>query len=264
MKRPGLPVGPLARALRSDLKRVRSSPADADAVHDSRVAARKLLVAGELGTFAPPTDLLRRVVKRLGRVRNLDVAMEILVRGPVSEGRALSAVLLERRRKEAKRLARWLTAERVRKVWRSLRDAAPPDLLSVPGDELRTYFTGLSSISTRLLVRPGAETAHEVRREVRRLRYAFEAAAGSFPPRDRRAIARILREAQESAGRWHDLCVLEQLAHRAVREERMPSPPDLLLRRLRSQGQAQSRRFHRALRNLLKLRRLFLPEETGP
>lgn len=257
----GLRVGSLARTLRSTLRKVRRRPTDVDAVHDSRVAARRLLVAGELGAFGGRriTGPLRRVVRRLGRLRNLDVALEMLERGPASDARArraLSKALLERRRREVERLAGWLTERRVRKIWRDLRHAS--EVLHIARGDVRTYFTGLSGVTTRLLVRLDPETAHEVRREVRRFRYAFEAAADAFPPADRRAIARLLKGAQEAAGRWHDVCVLEQFAGLAVRKEWLRVAPDRLLQRLQAHGRTQAQKFLAALRELIRVRHLFL------
>lgn len=258
-------MGSLARGLRSTLRQVRKLPSDADAVHDSRVAARRLLVAGELGAFGGRrrvTGPLRRVVKRLGRVRNLDVALEMLERGPASDARArraLAQALLDRRRREVERLREWLTAGRIRRIWKDLRPSS--GILRIARGDVRAYFTGLSGVTTRLLVRLEPETAHEVRREVRRLRYAFEAASEAFSPRDRLAISRLLRGAQEAAGRWHDVCVLEELAGRAVRKDWLRTAPDRLIQRLQAHGRMQAQKFLAALRKLIRVRNLFLGED---
>ena len=67
----------IAERLDVELRKIRKRPSDVEAIHDARVAARRLLAAGELwashvSPWAGVRDRLPRILKRLGHVRNLE------------------------------------------------------------------------------------------------------------------------------------------------------------------------------------------------
>lgn len=163
-----------ARGLRAVLR----DPADVDAVHDARVAGRRLIAVANAWIGKRPKWILK-IVKRLGCLRNLDVAIGHARKlgGPAKLVRDL-----ERRRAEC-----GFRAPRLRDVDAPDRRPDPRDLDPVI-DAIR---------STREL--------HDLRREIRLLRYGLE-----IMPRPKHL--EILHELQDLAGDCRDL---EILAHRA-------------------------------------------------
>ena len=111
----------LADRLDLELRKILKRPSDVEAVHDARVAGRRLLAAGELwashvAPWVGVRDRLPGLVKRLGRIRNLDIAVELLATGPKEEEAAreeFTRHLLKRRKKERSRIATWLTLKKV-------------------------------------------------------------------------------------------------------------------------------------------------------
>src|SRR5947207_12306069 len=107
----------LADRLRLELRKVRRQRSNVDAVHDARVAARRLLAAGELwATETSPwpevRDRLPRITRKLGRVRNVDIALGLLLKGTKEDEaarKALARHLGKLRKKERARVADWLT-----------------------------------------------------------------------------------------------------------------------------------------------------------
>jgi CHAD domain-containing protein len=206
--------------LQAELWQIRRDPSDQDAIHDARVAARRILAAGELwAREAARWEHLRarlvKLTKRLGRVRNLDVTIALLGSDPRLSGKVPSRfvkLLRKDRRKERRRLGDWLTGRRIRAV------AAAGELEAasrVPSPrDLAPHFTRLRKQLLRLAKGGGpvVEAGHEARRELRRLRYSHETLEWAYGRETFQAASQEFRELQDLAGRWHDLCILGDLA----------------------------------------------------
>lgn len=171
-----------SRALRA----VRLRPDDVDAVHDARVAGRRLLAVAAAWNGTRP-EAISNLVKRLGRARNLDVA--------ISHARKRGAPRpllrdLERRRAKCELRIR-------------------PVRLAIRAADRRPAAADLEPLRNRVRT---ASDLHEVRRAVRMLRYASE-----ILPRPRHL--RLLRELQDEAGLCRDLEILARHArhHRKFR-----------------------------------------------
>ena len=263
----------LASRLRAELRKVRRDPADIDAVHDARVAARRLLAGGELwahgvrGWF-PLRSRLPRVVRRLGRVRNLDVSLAYLAQGPPADResrRGLAAALEEWRERRRASLLRWLTPARLKALFGRLDDVLKAvrghPLVATPGPpDLAPYFARIASLSAGGAWTSDVAIAHEIRREVRRLRYGHETVSWAYGKADVARAVRVLRAVQEAAGGWQDRCVLTRLAAKAVRKGKVEVPLAPLLARIDAESKALSSRFEAALAELLALRPAMLGE----
>jgi CHAD domain-containing protein len=261
----------LAERLDVELRKIRKRPSDVDAIHDARVVARRLLAAGELWSshVAPwvgVRDRLPRLVKRLGRVRNLDIAVELLKTGAKEEEAArgeLSLYLRTRREKARAGMAEWLTEEKVDRIRSTMkeivREVRQKPVLDAPSSsDLAPHFARVMSLITGRAWAPTAEEAHAIRREVRRLRYAHETLEWAYEPEDFLRVVKSLRKIQELAGSWQDRCVLEKLASKAIRKGKVSVPLAGFLSRIQEESRSLSDRFVRAAGELTDLRQLIV------
>jgi CHAD domain-containing protein len=263
----------LSSRLLAELRKVRKNPADIEAVHDARVAARRLLAGGELwahgvrGWFNLRARL-PKVVRRLGRVRNLDVSIELLAKGPPSDQdarRALTEALKDSRKRRRAKLLKWLTPARVKSLSKRLDEVLLSvrrrPLAATPGpSDLAPYFARIAALSAGGGWTSDVEIAHEIRREVRRLRYGHETVSWAYGKADVERAVRVLRAVQEAAGAWQDRCVVSRLAAKAVRKGRVGTAMAPLLARIDRESKQLSRRFALALNELLELRAAMLGE----
>lgn len=270
--RAGATLQPLAERLLQKLRQVRKDPSDADAVHDARVAARRFLAAGELWASGEPgwpplRARLNRWVRRLGRVRNLDVILPLVSRGDSERParKALSRVLRKKRRKERVRLREWLTRRRLDRVERDLarltrtvarRSIAPPG----PGD-LSPHFMKILALCALGPWSQDPASGHEVRREVRRLRYGCETLSWAYSAARYRQAMRVLLRVQDLAGAWHDRCVLQSLASRVMAEGRVSVPLVDLLARTQTEANELAAKFAVAVTELMDLRPVLVGDE---
>ena len=211
---------------------------DAEATHDARVAARRLrAVLDVIGPLVPDRDTrplrkaARKVRRRLGRVRDLDVMVD-------------QALELSRQRKHAPAaawllhrldLARDAVVRRLRKK-RSLR--APLDALPAQWDEVRRKLEGregelrelvatsvrsqwsnFAERADRLAGHSGASGSdrgvtpdpHELRIAGKELRYTLEMLP-SVGLRLAAVAMRTFKRMQSELGQWHDRVVLTDCA----------------------------------------------------
>ena len=257
----------MADHLRLELNKIRKDPSDIEAIHDARVGARRLLAAGDLhAEDSPEWERLRtrlpKLVRRLGRVRNLDVAVDLLRKGKASDRKArgaLSKVLKRSRKKERTRLEDWLDRKRIRKIRDEIqsalravrqtgrgRTAAPMDLSPFFSRILMLYSDHAWSTDTK--------AAHHVRQEVRLLRYAYETLEWAYPPEEFKGARSQLRRVQQMAGDWHDRTMLEELAEEAGREGKISVVLDPLIVRVRAESREFIRKFVKATAKLIHLR----------
>lgn len=257
----------LASRFIEELRQVERKTSDADAVHDARVLARRLLAAGELWAahVAPwpgVRDRLPRYVKRLGQVRNLDIAIGLLKQGTKEDAPArkgLTKYFQRLRRKERDRLEAWLKVKKIdrmedalRRVVRELK--AKPVLNAPAPSDLAPHFARVMSLFTGRTWAPSSEESHAIRREVRRLRYAHETLEWAYAPGDYHKVVKVLRRIQELAGEWQDRCVVEELATKAIRKGKVSVPLAGFLARLQHESKSLSERFVRAAMELVDLR----------
>jgi len=263
----------LADRLHLELEKVRRRPSDVEAVHDARVAARRLLAAGELwATHAMPwpgvRDRLPRILRRLGQLRNLDIALGLLKNGTKedkSARRALSRHLRKLRKKERVRVGDWLTAKKIELIERAMkkviREVRQKPVLDAPSPpDLAPHFARLMSLFTGRAWAPSPEEAHAIRREVRRLRYAHETLEWAYEPQDFLRVVKLLNKIQEVAGEWQDRCVIERFASKAVRRGKVSTPLETFLARIHSESKSLSDRFVRVASELTDLRQLIVGE----
>jgi CHAD domain-containing protein len=228
---------------------------DVEAVHRVRVASRRLReLLPVLGLESSATDKfdrrLKKVTRRLGDVRELDVQMMIieeLGHDPRISSSALARMTTAVHRDRAAsrdRLHSKLPFDKIRQLARRLRRAVEP---RQEEDERQGHQLGrrpaqrhawLWAVDARVArraagVRSAIETAggmyvperlHEVRLAVKKLRYAMELGAAARRQRETRDIA-ALKTAQDLLGRLHDLDVLIE---RARQEQASQSPPSLV------------------------------------
>jgi len=263
----------LAERLDAELGKVRKRPSDADAIHDARVYARRLLAAGELWAahvdhWAGVRDRLPRILRRLGQVRNLDIAVDLLSKGgkeDESARRELARHLRKFRRKERERMAEWLTEKKVERIQSSMkkvvREVRQKPVLDAPSpSHLAPHFARVMSLFTGRPWAPTAEEAHAIRREVRRLRYAHETLEWAYPPEDFQRVVKTLHKIQELAGEWQDRCIIEKLAAKAIRRGKVSLPLTGFLSRIQSESKSLSERFVRAASELTDLRQVIVGE----
>ncbi len=261
----------LAERLDVELRKIRKRPSDVEAIHDARVAARRLLAAGELwashvAPWAGVRDRLPGILRRLGHVRNLDIAVELLKTGAKEEKEArceLSRHLRKYRKKERALMVDWLTSKKIERIRSMMKDVVrevrqKPVLDAPSSSDLAPHFARVMSLITGRAWAPSAEEAHAIRREVRRLRYAHETLEWAYEPEDFQRVVRSLQKIQELAGRWQDRCVLEKLATKAVRKGKVSVPLAGFLMRIQSESKSLSDRFVRAAGELTDLRQLIV------
>jgi CHAD domain-containing protein len=261
----------LAGKLKEELRKVRRSPSDQEAVHDARVAARRLLAAGELwaahvALWPGVRDRLPRIVRKLGRVRNLDIALDLLRQGPKEEARArkaLSRRLRKLRKEERASVARWLSERKIEKIdgkmKKVVRDVREKPVLDAPSPpDLAPHLARVMSLFAGRAWAPSPEEAHAIRREARRLRYAHETLEWAYEPDDFARVVKVLGRIQELAGEWHDRVILEKFAAKAIRKGKAQAQLSRFLARVQSESKELSDKFVRAAAELTDLRQLIV------
>jgi len=234
----------------------------ADAIHDVRVASRRLNEPVRLLADDAEARRIRLALRGIRRafqsVRDLDVMLEALTKAAGrfrgAAGDALAVVVEEMRRDRATaftaavRVAQGRPSFRLQERLDRLTDsAAGANALEPKVAELVDQrITGLCD-QVKQLAQPAGDP-HQVRIAGKRLRYALELAEYVGHAQRPAALAR-LKEAQEVLGDWHDEVVLAQeLSARCFRHVRLLRDPALagaLLRlaalRLRSAGELLAR-----------------------
>ncbi len=189
-----------------------------ESVHGFRTGTRRVqTLLEELAPDRTRNDkkllnLLKRIRKRAGKVRDLDVQLSALRNLKIPQEPRRKTLLLqnliELRAEHEKKLRKALTKETTREVRKRLKRAAK-DLSS---DTLRDPLVVAQKMMTRV-VRPQGpptnEMLHQYRIAGKRARYAAEFAVKS--PEVDQFIAQLKR-AQDALGDWHDWFMLTQTA----------------------------------------------------
>lgn len=258
---PRAALTPAAARLLACLRRVAADPADTDAVHDARVAARRLLAAAEIRLPESKAreklrERLEKSVRRLGRVRNLDVAGEFLRKGPAADAaarKALAAKLRRQAEKARRRLGAWLTPGRIRRV----KEAVARALAGPAGPEpargsLLPRLGNVVRLAARGRPMDDPERAHELRRQIRFLRYQQESIPGCYTRAADAAFRAMFVRLQDAAGEWHDRFTIDRAAAKFARRRGRIPGMEALRRRLAAEMRARAARFGRELAGLLR------------
>jgi CHAD domain-containing protein len=215
-------------------------------------------VVGELG------HRLRKVIQRLGRIRELDVTLmlvEELKTAGEYDGDALervgSAIRGERERARHELMAKW-PAREIRRVESKLADLA--DRLESSDNHSQSVTRGLRWAVDARIHRRGSELKaaiedagavylperlHAVRIALKKFRYAVELASELASDRRLRADLRLLKRNQDLLGRWHDRQVLIERARQVQASLTPPSASGVRrLDRLVTMLENDCRRLH--------------------
>jgi CHAD domain-containing protein len=271
---PQAALAPFAARLLAELRRARKDPSKVEAIHDARVAARRLAAAAELWLEAGASrDRLRvrleKCVRRLGRVRNADVALEFLEKGPEGEAparRALSKKVRRELKAQRRRLGRWLTGDRVKRIKGAMSRA-----LSEAGEGGPPGPAALGRRFRAILRLPGTtapmadpKQAHELRRQIRQLRYQHESIAAAYPELDRATLLDVFIRLQDAAGGWHDRFQVDCLAASLERKAKLKASAASLRSRLRAEMKEHAARFAEAFADLVRLKPVLLGKPGRP
>lgn len=250
-------------------RRIRAG-SDPKAIHDLRVASRRVIAGIRLWRDLVPTRArraatreLRKLRRRTGRARELEVHVALLEeRHPRRGAAARSAVgsLLERLRERLGRrrrsAARRVSPKRLKRVLRLLEDAGAAlraRLVSEPGvtrDALaveRRNAAGAIAALGSASEHPDDVSLHDARILVKKWRYTLECLREAVPGVSWRVV-RPLRRIQGLLGAAHDLALLRQVLEHPASAAAPPSDDDelrLLAGRLEQERLRAVRRFQR-------------------
>jgi len=251
---------------------------DVHAVHQARVATRRLREAMPLLEAGKPGRKMERVARDLtgvlGPVRELDVALLMLSDLQGTDGVPAAAVACLRRAvSEERRALHKETARRIgeydlerlqQKALRALEKKADG---AAGGVDRRAQIAAARRRAARRAAR--VETAidvagaiylpdrlHQVRIAVKKLRYALEMVRDLSGSRAEARI-RVLKRSQDLLGRMHDLEVLiartRGLQAAAVRDLKLSSDLDQLVRRLETEARQLHGQYITTRRSLLDI-----------
>jgi CHAD domain-containing protein len=210
-----------------DLRKLVLRQGHGDAIHDLRVASRRMRAT--LGLLAPfitgkavkrICQAHRRVTKALGRLRNLDEAIIYFEALPVALP-SLSGMLSRARNAEMRRVTILLKAFPRQKLDRMLR-AAVADLAGIPDNDqslaLHLSETSIQRYQTvHDLLLPATTTEkveirHALRIAIKKWRYLLET-LGQVCRQDYSATLETLKEYQTLLGRLNDMVEFTVLCH---------------------------------------------------
>lgn len=224
--------------------------ADPEALHDMRVATRRLRAMLSLfrDALPPEAESLRQelgwLARHLGAVRDLDVQIE-QVEAWTAEGEpedheayaAVGALLRRQREPEFAALVDALDAPRYRDMVASLRqvlDAGPPQdgpaaaplLLAMPS-RVRRRYKKLRRQGDALLDAAPPHELHQLRIRGKRLRYALEAVLDVYGKPARAVIERLVM-LQDLLGQHQDAYVAMETLADVARTRATELPPTAL------------------------------------
>lgn len=257
-------------------RRVRAG-SDAEAIHDLRVAARRLAAALRVWKELTPTRAgraarrgLRRIRRRVGGARELEVHIALLeerLPADAASGGTLAARVLERLRERLDRrrrsAARRVSPKRLGKVLRRLEAAGAGLGTPRPGgagalapalDVERRRADEAAAALRVASERPDEVSLHQARIHVKKWRYTLEC-LGEVAPGTAGQSVRPLRRIQGELGDSHDRALLCKLLERHARRV---DPDDEGIRRLigglELERERAVRRFQRLATTFLRVR----------
>jgi triphosphatase len=255
---------------------------DQDAIHQARVATRRLKAALDLmepvlgGEERKPfSKALKKLRRRLGPLRDLDVMLGHL--GEMSRLKSHAPAVkwlsenLERARESARgesaegdrvgqvlaRLGTWWGVREEVAAARNAIDSLLAEGLHLQLDAFAERANGLAGGSSSVgIVKPHdskrAEDPHELRIAGKSLRYSLEMAAveGHELPRK---MMKTFKQMQESLGFWHDYVVLSERAMRASLDALLPHHDAALAAGVLDLAKVLLRRSDKHLKDFAKL-----------
>jgi CHAD domain-containing protein len=221
---------------------------DAEAVHDMRVASRRLRAALALFSEVLPARASRHrrelkwVADGLGEVRDLDVQLENLgtwaAELPPDEEKHLLEpirVLEERRTSARRRLLRTLDSKRYERLVGSFtvmvqhgpprRGPARAPVLAAAPDLIRRKMRKVKRAGDSLTPESDPSEFHALRIRCKRLRYTLEFFEPIYPRASRRLIRRLV-EVQDSLGAHQDAQVARTSLRRLAADRRARLGPE--------------------------------------
>ncbi len=270
----GQPAGKALRALLAeDLARIEAAAAgilaagEAQRVHELRVAcrrARSLLrefrEALDPALFAEARAGLKRLGKRSGPVRDLDVWLARFEEAPEPELLPVRAHVRRLRKAALAKLARALASPRMRRFTTRLRAAleAEPARETAAGAQpigalastrIRARAERFVSRGSGLGRKAPARKLHRLRIHTKRLRYLLEAVGEIAAPTDTRALLPRLRELQDVLGAFNDREVeraaLERYAEELLAAGRAGAAELLAMGRRQALAKREQKRLRR-------------------
>jgi CHAD domain-containing protein len=211
---------PRLKALDRALRAATAHPEDAEAIHDARVAARRMIQC--LRVFAPVFDAgavrklrkrLRKLLDRCAAVRNCDITLELLEQAGFTAKSGLVARIRKQRRAAARALTEHLERWRGRHLLRTwpqrlfaASDAEPP-VPDFPALTQELFEQG------RAAAADGAtyEQMHRFRLLAKRYRYSLEIFQPCYDAAAIEGILKALRGIQERLGAMNDCVTALQL-----------------------------------------------------
>jgi CHAD domain-containing protein len=211
---------------------VRVDPTDHKALHDLRVAVRRLRAVlratRELfdgGWVTSVRDELRWFGRELAPARDLDVLLEGLPKTDKDVAPVVRALEAERKR-ERKRIVKVLESERYGRLLDRLREAVePPPMrpVDLPLERVAAReFEQLRGAMRSLGANPTDAALHQARIRAKRARYAAELAAPAVGKRARKFI-NAAKSFQDVVGAHQDAVVAERHFRALAAEERAPA-----------------------------------------
>lgn len=224
---------------------------DPEELHDLRLAGRRLdAILRQFQAFLPPALLeiraaLKTVLTALGHARDLDVALGELqdFRRKLPKSDRLAVDPLKERLTSERSRARAQMLRVLDSVWVQKNLQVLTSLLTAPGaaseasssnlalhaspELIRRRFRKLRKRADRLGTDSSTEQYHEVRGQVKKLRYALDAVAPLYG-KPAVAMVRALRRWQESLGVQQDAAVATQRLNALARAQPKGLPPQTL------------------------------------
>jgi CHAD domain-containing protein len=198
----------------------------AKAVHDFRVASRRIgasleILASLTGDNGPSRvrRRLKKLVRRLGALRDVQVLIILVQSGKLGERVASFERYLKGREKEEKRrIQRALNDDERRKLktqWNKLRNVLSTSDIQT-SDQHKAVQSAIELRSNRLRAAvkdfdtDNLDSAHKVRIALKKLRYTLESAASHFGARRQQEKTAAMVKQQRELGDIRDLDVLRR------------------------------------------------------
>jgi CHAD domain-containing protein len=225
MSLPEKRINHLLEALSSAVSRI-ADEASPKSVHRLRTTIRRIesLVAfagPELGRKQQRTlEHLAALRKRAGKVRDLDVQMDLL--GAIANGstagdrHVLADVLKRKRSRQVERLGSAICKLQDSKFFSYLErigektSAVFPEAMGLPVEQARQQLSGLAAeVTSQQPIKP--RFLHQVRIRMKMIRYLAESGDESA---DQQRFLNALESAQDALGAWHDWEALAKIAEK--------------------------------------------------
>ena len=249
---------------------------DVDAIHDARVATRRLKAATDVfremvsAESAPAfRKVLRKLRRRLGPLRDADVMLMHLDDPGFGQGHGEACQWLRHRLVEQRDELRRQTAAKASAAewldrldsWRSLRDElakAEVDWSATLASMLRRRWADFRARAEQLATAldrgssDGSEGAHGLRIAGKLLRYTLEM-AGEIGLDVPQKLLRTFKGFQDALGLWHDFVVLSQRVAGEAAEETVALAAPRVYQELLALAQAAWARSRVELRQFVRL-----------